>query len=462
MFSRNLPEKRKEARIYLKIPMQCEILSPENKPVRNKSVSLNNINACGAYFETNEVVPLATNMNVEFSLPHSSRIIKGLMQVVRLEVVSENIFGIGALFVNLTEQDKGDIIQFMDKSNISKLFELVVKYDASDLHLLGEQPPILRIGGELKALDMPKIHSYEIPNLIYSVMTKEQIHIFEREKELDFGIQHDSANRFRINLHQQRGFLEVAFRRINASIPSFEELNEPEVMKDLTRLTEGLILITGPTNSGKSTTMAAMVELINQERKVVVITLERPIEYVHENAKSIIKQREIGVDTQSFSIALKSSLRQDPNVIVIGELDDTETIKTALIAAEAGFLVIASFHAPNTIQGIERFVNMFPAEIRKQVLAQLANCFKGIICQLLVTRKDKKGRILASEVLTSTDAVKRVIRNDELIQLATLIQTGSAYKMQTMFDSLKKLARSGLIEEETATLYSAQFQTTNR
>jgi len=189
----------------------------------------------------------------------------------------------------------------------------------------------------------------------------------------------------------------------------------------------------------------------------VIITLERPIEYVHVNDKSIIEQREIGVDSQSFSVALKNTLRQDPNVIVVGELEDVETIKTALTAAEAGYLVIASFHAPNTIQAIDRLVSFFPPENRKFILSQLANCLRGIICQMLIPSQSKKGRVLAAEVVVVNDAVKRVIRSDELVQLATIIQTGSASKMQTMFDSVKRLTDKGLVEQTVASFYTSEF-----
>jgi twitching motility protein PilT len=289
-------------------------------------------------------------------------------------------------------------------------------------------------------------------------MTKQQIKIFEREKELDFGMQYNINNRFRVNIHQQKGYVEATFRSINTKISSFEELKIPERVKDLARQKSGLVLITGPTSSGKTTTIAAMVELINQERKAVIITLERPIEYIHSNIKSIIKQREIGVDTCSFSVALKSSLRQDPNIIVVGELEDMETINTALIAAEAGYLVIASFHSQNTIQAIDRLVGIFPIDNRRQILTQLAYCLKGIVTQLLVPHRDKRGRILATEILIVNDAVRKIIRNDEIIQLPTVIQTGAGYKMHSMEESLSAYYEQGLIDGETFEWYSKEFK----
>jgi twitching motility protein PilT len=215
--------------------------------------------------------------------------------------------------------------------------------------------------------------------------------------------------------------------------------------------------VAGPTGSGKTTTVSAMVQLLNTEKKMLILTLEKPIEYIHRNIKSIVKQREVGSDTSSFSIAIKNSLKQDLDVLVIGELDDVETVKTAMIAAEAGHLVIATLHAPNSVQAIDRLANMFAPENRKQVLFQLSQCLVGIVTQFLIPCTDKKGRVLASEVVIANEAVKRVIRNDELVQLSTIIQTGSSYLMQSMQESINRYATSGIISEEMVAHYSNEF-----
>jgi len=264
-------------------------------------------------------------------------------------------------------------------------------------------------------------------------------------------------NRFRINIHQQRGFLEATLRRISTKIHSFDELNLPEVIRDLARQKEGLVLIVGPTGSGKTTTIAAMLDIINNERKGVIITLERPIEYVYSNIKCIIKQREVGIDTNSFSTALKSTLRQDPNIIVVGEIDDVETVRTAIIAAESGHLVIASFHAPNTVQAIDRLTSLFPIENRKHILFQLSRSLKGIVCQLLIPTKNRQDRVLATEIVIVTDALRNIIRNDELFQIPTIIQTGGALRMQSMQQSIKRYLDQGIIDAETAIEYSEEF-----
>lgn len=454
-----LSERRKIRRVYVRIPIACEIIDPGNRAVRNKTAVAYDINPEGIYFEIDEVLLLNTELNIMFLLPKSDHGIRASIKVVRIETTgNEKNFGIGATFIQLKDEDKIKIKQFAEHLNIDRLLELTIKNNASDLHLVTDMPPVVRIRGEIEILNAPKLCTEDISILLYSIMSKQQIRIFEHEKELDFGMQYDIQNRFRINVHQQRGFIEAAFRLINTKVSSFDELNIPEVVKDLARLKDGLVLIVGPTGSGKSTTIAAMVELINQERKAVIITLERPIEYVHLNVKSIIKQREVGIDTNSFSAALKSSLRQDPNVIVVGELDDMETVKTAMIAAEAGHFVIASFHALNTIQAIDRLTNVFPPEHRKQILSQLSNCIKGVVCQLLIPRKDGQGMVLASEIVVANDAVKRIIRNDESIQLPTAIQTGAAFKMQAMQDSIKRYIKEGIVDEEAVTAYFDAFK----
>jgi twitching motility protein PilT len=458
MMGNNLSDKKRSYGVYAGIPVTCEIFNSDDKSVRKKTALARNISSDSIYFEIDEILPLGTEVNVIFQLPRSSNIITATTKVSIVEALeNENNFGIGAPFVKISDTNKEEIKQLVERLDIYKLLELTIKRKASDLHILANQKPVLRIQGEVEVLDYAKLYAEDIPNLIYSVMTKQQIKKFEQDKELDFAIQYDMQNRFRVNLHQQRGFLEAALRLINTKLPSFEELSLPEVIKDLSRQKEGLVLIVGPTGSGKTTTIAAMLDLINHERRGVIITLERPIEYVYSNINCIIKQREVGIDTNSFSAALKGTLRQDPNVIVIGELDDFETIRTAMIAAEAGHFVIASFHAPNTVQAIDRLTSMFPLEHRKNILFQLSRCLKGAICQLLIPTRNMGDRVLATEVIIMTDALKNVIRNDELFQIPTIIQTGGALKMQSMQQSIRRYLDQGIIDTQTAIEYSEEF-----
>jgi twitching motility protein PilT len=457
MVGKDGTEKRKQFRVFVRIPVVCEFPDPEMGIVKSKTAVSGDISSEGIYFEIEELLPLRTEIKVRFQLPHSKAAINASARIVRVESL-KNKFGIGAFFTQIGEQERQEIEQLVERLNINKLLKTVIERGASDLHLLAEQPPVLRLNGDLVFLpEAQLLHVDEIPQLVFSLMTKEQIRVFERDKELDFGIQFDVVGRFRVNVHQQKGFVEATFRLIESKSFDFAELRIPQVVQDLARQKDGLVLVTGPTGSGKSTTIAAMVGLINQERKAVIITLERPIEFVHKNIKSIVKQREIGVDTSSFSTALKSSLRQDPNVIVIGEMDDTETVRTAIMAAEAGYLVIATFHAPDAVQAIDRLVSLFPPESRKQMLAQLANCLRGIVAQVLLPKKDRKGRVLASEVLIASEAVKRIVRKDEIFQLMNVIQTGSGFKMQSMTEVIRGYLEEGVIDAEIAAFYSQEF-----
>jgi twitching motility protein PilT len=377
------------------------------------------------------------------------------MEVVEIE--NKKIFGIGAFFSDIAETDRETIKKLVDRYDVAKILKLAISKKASDLHLIANQPIALRINGQLEFLGADILSPDQIYKMIFSLMSKQQVKKFEQNKEMDLGSQFDEEHRFRINVHQQKGFVEAALRLVNSKMPTFKDLNVPDVVQTLARQKDGLVLVTGPTGSGKSTTIAAMVDQINHERKAVLITLERPIEYVHINDKCVIKQREVGTDTASFSVAIKSSLRQDPNIIVVGELDDAETVKTALIAAEAGYLVIASFHAPDTIQAIDRLANILPLENRKQTLSQLSHCLRGIVTQMLIPRCDKNERILVTERLIATDAVKRIIRRDELFQLTNTMQTGAAFGMKVFSDSLKMYFEQGIISGETYDWYSHEL-----
>jgi len=458
MFTLSIPEKRRSFRAHCDIHLASKITDPKDNSIREKSFLAKDINSGGIYFESDEEFKLGTSIKIEFNLPKSEQKIIATIKVARIEMTEiEGKFGVGAYFTNIVESDKKQLELMKDRLDINKLMELTIKKGGSDLHLLAGRPPFIRRYGEIEPLEWPVLEPDDINNLLYGVITKQQVKNFERDKELDCAVQYDFQNRFRINVHQQKGYTEATLRLINTKISSFEDLNLPDVIKDLANLRDGLILIVGATGSGKTTTIAAMVEYINRSRKAVIITLERPIEYVYPDESSIIKQREVGIDTYSFSTALKNTLRQDPNVIVIGELDDVETIKTAIIAAEAGHLVIASFHAPNTTQAIDRLVSIFQSDSRKQILSQLSHCLRGIVAQLLIPRKDKSGRTLVTEILVATDAAKRVIRNDELFQIPTIIQTGAAYKMQTMLDSIKYSLNKEVIEPDVASFYSEEF-----
>ncbi|HQP12201.1 MAG TPA: PilT/PilU family type 4a pilus ATPase, partial [Candidatus Omnitrophota bacterium] len=288
------------------------------------------------------------------------------------------------------------------------LLLLTIEKRASDLHLTYDTPPVLRIDGQLVLTNKNPLSRDELKKMIYSILTDSQKEIFERDRELDFSLALSGMDRFRVNVHLQRGAAEAAFRRIPIFIPNMEELGLPPVIVDLARRPNGLVLITGPTGTGKTTTLASMINLINEERENLVIMIEDPIEYVHFNKKSIIKQREVYRDTNSFAEALKRCLRQDPDVIVVGEMRDLETISTALTAAETGHLVLATLHTPDAPQTIERIIDAFPPHQQQQVKLQLSSALQGVASQILLPRADGQGRVLATEIMIATPGVRNL------------------------------------------------------
>ncbi len=341
---------------------------------------------------------------------------------------------------------------------LRELLHLAIQRGASDLHLTENTPPILRIDGVLTKTEYPPLNRDQLQEMIFDSLSPTQRKQFEENKELDFSLALSGLDRFRVNVHMQRGVVEAALRRVSLFIPTMEELQLPPIIGDLARKQNGLVLLTGATGTGKSTTMAAMINLINQERSCVIISVEDPIEYIHPNKKSIIKQREVFRDTSSFSEALRRCLRQDPDVIVVGEMRDLETISTALTAAETGHLVLATLHTPDAPQTIERIIDVFPPYQQQQVRLQLAAALQGVISQQLVPRATGKGRMMIPEIMTATTGVRNMIREQQVEQLRTAIQTGAQYGMKTMDKSLKEAYEKGLITYETAITYAHNIE----
>jgi len=333
---------------------------------------------------------------------------------------------------------------------IRDLLILCNEKGASDLHITENEPPILRIDGRLVRTALAVLGRQDSKKTIYSVLSNSQKEIFERELELDFSLALPGLDRFRVNVHLQKGAVEAAFRRIPLDVPSVESLGLPQIIIDLARRPNGLVLVTGPTGMGKTTTLAAMINLINCERECMVTCIEDPIEFVYANKKSIVKQREVYADTHSFAQALRHALRQDPNVIVVGEMRDLETIATALTAAETGHLVLATLHTPDAPQTISRIIDVFPPYQQQQVKLQLSDCLQGVISQLLIPHASGKGRVLATEIMVATSGIRNLIREQRIEQIPTLMQTGLQYGMHTMDRSLKELTQKGLISLDIA------------
>ncbi len=325
-----------------------------------------------------------------------------------------------------------------------------IEKKASDLHLTENEPPILRIDGKLHRTEHERLNKQDLKKMVYSLLTNPQKEIFERDLELDFSLAPPGLDRFRVNIHLQKGSVEGAFRRVPLKIPDIQELGLPPMAIELARKPNGLVLVTGPTGVGKTTTLATLINLINEERECMVMCIEDPIEFIHTNKKSVIKQREVYADTLSFADALKHALRQDPNVIVVGEMRDLETISTTLTAAETGHLVLATLHTPDAPQTIERIIDVFPPHQQQQVKLQLADCLQGVISQLLLPKASGQGRVLATEIMVATAGIRNLIREQEIEQIPTLMQTGSQYGMKTMDKSLKELFHNGLITLDTA------------
>ena len=335
-------------------------------------------------------------------------------------------------------------------ANITTLLKLTEEKGASDLHITAGNPPVLRIDGQLVTVDMPSLDREETRNLIYSMLNDEQKAIFERDKELDFSFSLKGMDRFRVNIHLQKGNTEAALRRVPLKIPTIEALGLPDVVYDFIQRPNGLVLITGPTGTGKSTTLAAMINFINESREDMIVCIEDPIEFVYTSKKSIVKQRELYSDTHSFPEALKRVLRQDPDVIVVGEMRDLSTIATTLTAAETGHLVLATLHTPDAPQTIQRIIDVFPPHQQRQVTVQLAECLQGVISQVLLPRADAKGRILATEVMVSTPGIRNLIRENDIAQMPSLLQMGAQYGMNTMDKCLKTLYKKGIITKDVA------------
>lgn len=332
--------------------------------------------------------------------------------------------------------------------DLKSYFKEAMKQEASDLHLVGGELPMIRVEGELKELDDKPLGNKDLLAGINELLTKEQQTRYAEEKELDFGYQIDDV-RFRVNLHQQMENVGLSARVIPSAIPTPEDLRFEPALMEMTKLLDGLVLVTGPTGCGKTTTIASMIEEINKTRKAHIITIEDPIEFAYEDKQSLIEQREIGVDTKSFANALKYVLRQDPNVILVGEMRDPETIATVLTAAETGHLVFSTLHTPTAAEAVERIVDVFDGSKQKQILIQLSSVLRAVVAQQLLPSKDK-GRVPAREILINNPAIANLVRNNEIGQIKSAIQTGAKDGMETMENSIKKLVKEGWVTEEVA------------
>ncbi|MBI3458014.1 MAG: type IV pilus twitching motility protein PilT [Candidatus Rokubacteria bacterium] len=331
------------------------------------------------------------------------------------------------------------------------LLMVMAERSASDLHITASAPPTLRVHGRLVPLEYPPLTPDQTKALAYSLITTEQRERFEANHELDFSYGVTGLSRYRVNVYQQRGAVGIAIRSIPHQPKGFEELGLPsEICNTLISKHKGLVLITGPTGHGKTTTMASMIDRINRARDVHIVTVEDPLEYLYANHKALVNQREVGQDTHSFPAALKYVLRQDPDVVLIGEMRDLETIQAALTIGETGHLTFATLHTNSCAQSIDRVIDVFPPHQQSQVRAQLALVLEAIFNQLLIPRKDGRGRVLALEILMATPAIRNMIREEKVHQIYSAMQAGQKFGMQTMNQALANLYLRGLITRQEA------------
>jgi twitching motility protein PilT len=352
--------------------------------------------------------------------------------------------------VALPKEAPQALIRDLSDVHIDELLEIVVDKNASDLHISVGIPPVIRVDGELRAINYTQFSDLISQRMVYDILTDEQIQKFESTYELDCSYALGKRARFRVNVFRDRGTVAAALRLIPARIPTVRELNLPLVLEDLARRPRGLVLVTGPTGSGKSTTLAAMIGLINTETSKHIITIEDPIEYLHTHKRSIINQRELGQDTKDFQIALREALREDPDVILVGEMRDLETMRLAITAAETGHLVFATVHTNNAAQTVDRIVDVFPVGQQEQIRIMLSNNLEAVVSQQLLPRAGMPGRIAAIEIMIASAAIRNLIREAKAHQITSVIQTSAHVGMQTMDQCLRDYYQRGLITYEEA------------
>lgn len=338
--------------------------------------------------------------------------------------------------------------------NLDELLKITVDEGGSDLHIVVGSQPVIRKNGRLIKLGENRTNPEDAKVYVKELLTEKQFMEVSQKGQIDFSFSKSGCGRFRVNVFKQRGSYSIAARLVSQDVPTLEELKHPQILSELSMKTRGLILVTGPTGSGKSTTLAAMINKINSERDCHILTLEDPIEYLHKHNKAIINQREIGNDSESYSAALKAALREDPDVILVGEMRDIETISIAVTAAETGHLVLSTLHTTGAPSTIDRVIDVFSPHQQQQIRVQLSTILQGVISQQLLKRSDKNGRVAVLEVMVGTPAVRNLIREGKTHQLSSLIQTGAKFGMQSMDGALAELYKKGVIKYEDALIYA--------
>lgn len=444
--------KRDVPRYRIRFPIKYTIVGGEQM-LEHNAVALD-VSIRSLAFEATEVMAFATVIEAELLISSLPKSIKVKGKVNRIEEVARKKYLHSIMFEEINKEDEDALGRYVQLfSDIGYILRLAVEKDATSLHLLTNSPPVFRIEGELLNLDLPAIAADDLKRMIFGMLTEKQYENFAEKLELDFSYFIPEGVRFRVNIFQAKGQLSAVFRVIKNIIRTPEELGLASIVADISRKKGGLVIVSGPVDSGKSTTLATIIDAINKERRSLIISIEDPIEYVHSNIKGFIFQREIGTDTLSFSSALKHVLRQDADVIFVGEMRDRESITMTISAAETGQLVLTTLHTPDTVECISRIIDVYPAAQQEQVRVQLASCIECVIGQNLLPRADGNGRILATEVVVATPAIRHLIRAGHTEQIRGYLESGAEFGMNTMDKSLVHLVQTGMITKETAELY---------
>ncbi len=337
--------------------------------------------------------------------------------------------------------------------DISEVLTFSTEQGASDIHISSGEPPVIRVHGDIQKIDMPSLTKENVHIMLYDILNDNQRKNFEKNKEIDFALDLKGIARYRVNAFYQANGEAIVLRTIPTVVKSLDQLGLPRILADLTEKTKGLVLVTGPTGSGKSTTLAAMMDFVNQNKKVHILTIEDPIEFIYKPKLSLINQRELGANTHSFSNALRSALREDPDVILVGEMRDLETISLAMTAAETGHLVFATLHTSSAAKTIDRVIDVFPPDQQQQIRTMFSESILAVVTQNLLKRADGRGRVAALEIMMGTPAIRNLIREGKVAQIPGMMQTGKQFGMQTMDATLVDMCMRGVVTRESVTPY---------
>ena len=448
-------ERRSNTRKNVFLPILCREWVDGKSVGASIPVILRDLSEDGVGFKSKTIYPTGTLLQTEIYLPSRKTPIHPTLIIERVDVIAgTETYVIGALFSDILEEEKKALIDCLKELDLYKILDAAKKAAASDIHLTVGHPAVFRSSGKLFPMKAPPIEEDQIKAMLYPLLNDEQLEYFEKNRELDFAFSPTLDSRYRANLHMQKGFTEAALRNIPSTVSDFKKLMLPEeALQKFCQEKAGLVLISGKTGAGKTTTLTTMIDYVNRHLQKVLISVENPIEFIHHSEKSIIKQRELGSDTKSYAAALRHTLRQDPDIIVVSELLDADSVLAAMRAAETGHLVISTIHAPDTGQTIERILNLFPPEHANSICQQLSSVLIGVLFQMLIP--DKKGNLVAAtELLLNNSAIRTSIRERRFSQIGFSIQTGASQGMHTLEHCLKRLKDDGIIDEETAVQHS--------